>query len=705
MKWLNNLRLKAKLGLLAGCAIVGLTVFGITAYTTLNTVKIGSEEYANIKNQADALADILTPPANPITIDWYVRMIAGFVDEGQYQKAQRLYQEYRKAFQEYEQRAQYWKQHPEIYGSLHLEQAEVNQYLRRLKTEFEPAFERADWDRVRTFALQSTDAIIDAEAQVDKAAEKLLAMQQETESSTAALIRSRAVLMSAVFLAMVIMVGMFSFLIARQILGAVRSVQQAAGQLAQGDLTVQIPVAGRDELGQLANSLNQAIQSLAGALHEAQRTAQQVSQQVQYAATELSQLAASAQQMGGAADDSARGVQQMAHETQRSNEMMTQLRAVVQEVSRGAEQTAQAAQNGVQQMNEVARVVREVAQGAEQTAQAASAGVERMHTIAGRIRETFQQLQEAQDTASHASQIAQQGRSALEQSQQVMLNIDQQTRHVANELQELAEMSASIGGILQTIEEIARQTNLLALNAAIEAARAGEAGRGFAVVAEEVRRLAERSADATREIQNIIQQVLAKTEQTVQAMEQSLGAVQQGAQVSQEVANGLSAILQSVETITQQVECSAQSMNAVQNAADATMHEIEQIAAIAQESSAAGEEMLASTETTTTALQQIAAIAQQSSAGTQEMTASVDTASSALGQVASIAEQTAAGAQQMSATVQEQVSAVQRLNGQMDAARQAMERLLQQVQRFKLAENGAPPAQGFGEVVELPKAA
>ncbi len=703
MNWLNNLSLKAKLGLIAGIAAIGLTVFGATAISTLNAVKIGSEEYHKIVQDKDALADFLSPPANILELDWCALRICYAIDHKEYAQARRLLTLLKKAREQYAEAQERWKKHPDVYQQMPFEKPETLAFLKLLDEEFVPAVERSDWKTASEFGVRRRAFVEKYDDYVAEGKKALAALVEEEEQRTAALVRSRTMLMGAVFFGVLAAVATLSFLVARQILGVVASVQRAANQLAQGDLTVQVPAQGRDELGQLARSINQSIQSLGGVLLQARRVAQQVSQQVSEATHSLAQMAAGAQQVSGAVDDSARGVNRMAQETQRSNEMMAQLRAVVQEVARGAEQTAQAAQSGVQQMGEVARVVREVAQGAEQTAQAASTGVERMHAIAARIRETFQQLQQTQHSASQASEVAQHGRSALQQSQQVMLDIDRQTRHVAAELQELANLSASIGGILQTIEEIARQTNLLALNAAIEAARAGEAGRGFAVVAEEVRRLAERSAVATREIQSIIQQVLGKTEQTVQAMEQSLSAVQSGAQVSQEVANGLGAILQAVETITQQVEQSAQSMNAVQNATDSTMHEIEQIAAIAQQSSAASEEMLASAEATSTALQQIAAIAQQSSAGTQEMTASVDTTSSALNQMASIAQQVAAGSQEVSATVQEQTSAIQQLNRQMEQARAAVETLTQQIARFKLAEQGS--SQEYGEVVELPRAA
>ena len=88
-------------------------------------------------------------------------------------------------------------------------------------------------------------------------------------------------------------------------------------------------------------------------------------------------------------------------------------------------------------------------------------------------------------------------------------------------IQNLGKRSEEIGSIVEVIDEIADQTNLLALNAAIEAARAGDAGRGFAVVAEEIRKLAERSMEATKEIANVIKQVQSETETAIKATEET----------------------------------------------------------------------------------------------------------------------------------------------------------------------------------------
>ena len=705
---LNNLSLRVKLGLLAALGVVGFVVYGAMSYITLSQVAIGSETFVKIERETKLSGDLSYPHANIMHMDWWYRRIVLLVQYGDYNTAEKVFPKYLEARQNFEKARQEFAKDPELYKMTPFEDPLVKEYLRQMDTRFEPAFRRKDWATItdRQFNLYFCyNVVLKVTDLFDESSQRMLENLAAREKAAQQMVRTRETLMTLLLVGIIVVFVGSSLWIANKVRASVAMVQQAVNRLAQGDLTVQVPVSGKDEMGTLAQSINNAVRALREVLAQANATAEQVANRVNTVVNQFGQVAHNVGAVCSSVDETVRGMGRIAREAQNANFSLTQLQQAAQEVARGAQQTAHASENGVRQMNEVARVVREVAQGAEQTAQAASAGVEKMNTIATSIRTTFDQLQQAQQSATHATQAAEQGRNALQLSQTVMSSIDQQTRQVAQELQELAQMSASIGGILQTIEEIARQTNLLALNAAIEAARAGEAGRGFAVVAEEVRRLAERSANATREIQSIIQQVLTKTEQTVQAMEQSLDAVQQGAQVSSEVAQGLSAIIQSVETIAQQVARSAESMRAVQATTDSTLQEIEQIAAIAEQSSAASEEMLASTEMTSTALQQIAAIAQQSSASTQEVSASVDSLAGVLSQTASVSQQVASGSQQVSASVQQQVSEIQQLNAEMAQMGESVRGLIAQVQRFKLGENGSSPAQGFGEVVELPRAA
>jgi methyl-accepting chemotaxis protein len=146
-------------------------------------------------------------------------------------------------------------------------------------------------------------------------------------------------------------------------------------------------------------------------------------------------------------------------------------------------------------------------------------------------------------------------------------------------IQALGQRSDQIGEIVEVIDEIADQTNLLALNAAIEAARAGEQGRGFAVVADEVRRLAERTGKATKEIANMIRAIQAEANGAVASMEAGQGEVKAGVELANQAGQALTEIVGVVERVTGQVQ---------------------QIAAAAEQQSASSEEISSNVEAVAT---------------------------------------------------------------------------------------------------------
>jgi methyl-accepting chemotaxis protein len=387
MSWLNNISLKAKMGLIIGVAVAGLSVFAWIAYITVNAVKIGGEEYAKIETFNTAVADILPPSAHLAMVDWYYRRIVLRVIEGKYEDARKLYRRYQAQREAYNKAAEKWRKHPEVYKLMPFESPDVQKYFQLLEQNFEAPFERGDWKAVSDLRAmaQIIPVVRSIDDEYEKSIEAILQKKKEEEAYVAGIIRYETRLMLLVLVGVLAGLVAFSVLITRQIIRTVQATQQAAQQLAQGDLTVQVPVSGKDEMSQLAQSINTAIRALREVLAQANATAGQVASQVNAVVNRFGQVAQSVGAVCGSVDETVRRMGRIAREAQQANFTLTQLQQAAQEVARGAQQTAHASENGVRQMNEVARVVREVAQGAEQTAQAASAGVHKMNAIATSI--------------------------------------------------------------------------------------------------------------------------------------------------------------------------------------------------------------------------------------------------------------------------------------------------------------------------------
>src|SRR3990167_1422682 len=202
--------------------------------------------------------------------------------------------------------------------------------------------------------------------------------------------------------------------------------------------------------------------------------------------------------------------------------------------------------------NTAARVAQTTADVDATSTELLAASNEQLHEIretgksvvdmAGRINEVSVQAQESAAVARQSLQAAEVGLQAVQNAIGGMNSIRDQIQETAKRIKRLGESSQEIGEITELISDITEQTNVLALNAAIQAASAGESGRGFSVVAEEVQRLAERSADATRQIAALVKAIQTDTQDAVAAMERSTQGVVEGAKLSDNAGTALSEI-------------------------------------------------------------------------------------------------------------------------------------------------------------------
>jgi twitching motility protein PilJ len=198
-----------------------------------------------------------------------------------------------------------------------------------------------------------------------------------------------------------------------------------------------------------------------------------------------------------------------------------------------------------------------LARAADHQAKEINAATESIVSMAGSIEEVSGNAERSSDVARHSVEVAHKGGEAVRRTIDGMNTIRETIQETSKRIKRLGESSQEIGNIVELINDIAEQTNILALNASIQASMAGEAGRGFAVVADEVQRLAERSTNATKQIEVLVRTIQSDTNEAVISMERSTTDVVGGALL----AENAGAALDEIEQVSNQIASLVQNIS------------------------------------------------------------------------------------------------------------------------------------------------
>jgi methyl-accepting chemotaxis protein len=314
-----------------------------------------------------------------------------------------------------------------------------------------------------------------------------------------------------------------------------------------------------------------------------------------------SHLASSAESSGVATRQIAENVSQMAIAATSEAAAMTRANASIERIAESVEAIATGA--------------REQGQAAASLSAAAS-HISQAVAVAGSSSQTV--------VASTISAVttAERGSEAIRQTLQQMESIERAVDTSAATIQETNTRAQQIGEIVGTIEDIAAQTNLLALNAAIEAARAGEQGKGFAVVASEVRKLAEKSAAATKEISAIIATVQASAQRAAEAMDVAMHKVHDGSSLAQHSGEALDQLLESAKSTQRQTGEMADANGTVALVMDDLTTAIDRVSAVITANMDRSEMAAANIRETLEIVESVAAISEENAASSERVAAS-----------------------------------------------------------------------------------
>ncbi len=381
----------------------------------------------------------------------------------------------------------------------------------------------------------------------------------------------------------------------------------AATAIASNNLAIQVtPNSNKDELG---NAFSKMLADLQGIIGRVAASANLVT-------SAAAQLVAASKQSGEAASQIATTIQQVAQGSAQQTTSITKTSVSVEQMNRAIEGVARGAQEQAKDINQASQ-------------------------IAARINSAIEQVnanvQSVTRDSAESAKYSRDGAKTVKETISGMEAIRSKVGFSATKVEEMGVRSEEIGAILETIEDIASQTNLLALNAAIEAARAGEQGKGFAVVADEVRKLAERSSLATKEISAIINNIQKTVNEAVSAMKASENEVEAGMKHANSAGKVLNDILGSAEAVYKQAENAGQAAAKVRTAATELVQAVDSVSAVIEENTAATKEMAGNSSELIQAIENIASVGEENSAAIEEVSASTEEVSDQVQQVSASA--------------------------------------------------------------------
>ncbi|OGI09953.1 MAG: hypothetical protein A2X41_12895 [Candidatus Margulisbacteria bacterium GWE2_39_32] len=481
------------------------------------------------------------------------------------------------------------------------------------------------------------------------------------------------------FISLIIILGIIYYIVT----SITKSLPSLALALRNRSDIATLEIKNDDEIGEIAESAMFMMRALDSIVNGVEKATTSVLESVSILARSSKESTGIVGQIASAINSVAEGSSQQVENIKEITLEINEIKDIIDRVAAGSEEQ-------VLSMSKTAEDVLESDAGISDLFEAAkkeTLEVDHVKMIINHMAHAIDQVtieaNNASQTSIETSEIGKQGEAIVANTVDGMIRIKDTVLATAQKIEELGKNSLHIGEIIEVIDDIAEQTNLLALNAAIEAARAGEHGRGFAVVANEVRKLAERSGNATKEIANLIKQIQNETNDTVESMKAGTKEVQTGVILAMQAKDALTNIIKAVNNTVNQIQNISAAADEMSASSSEVVASVDVIAGIIDQTSKKIKALSQLSQNVVELIINVHIVAQTNQSSTEEIKEKYQRIYDSIGNLAKVSESNSAITEEVSASTEEMTASIEQLKDQAQDLDSMAMTLSQVVNNFK----------------------